>query len=433
MDRMKKNLWMLLTAALLVIGLVFSACAETAETAEAPAPADDPVLATFNGEEIPLSMVESVLYTLYSNNYVSSLTDYEAGLQAIINDMLFQKKIKELGLDQFTDEETAALAADAASEWKAAVASYVSYYLTEDTEEARAQLEKDGDAYFRSLGYSEEQLLESLKGSASYDRLMDYMLEGKDVSVSQDEIRQEFEYYAAKHQEMYEGNVYLYEAYKYYMGATSWYIPDGYRGVTHILLNVDEALLTAYQDAQAAYEESVTEETPDGSEELKLVRDAAKAAVLASRQDAIDDIYARLAKGEEFANLIKEYGEDGGMTDEARLLTGYEVHRESFTYDPAFVEGAFSEKMLKPGDTSDPVVGSYGIHIIHYLRDVPGGFVEMTDEISAEIEESLVSEKKSLVYDETVDQWKAECEIVYNQEAIDALNAAGGTEPTQAE
>ena len=49
---------------------------------------------------------------------------------------------------------------------------------------------------------------------------------------------------------------------------------------------------------------------------------------------------------EEFAALIKEYGEDPGMTDEARLQTGYQVHKDSVVYDPAFTAGAFSEKIF---------------------------------------------------------------------------------------
>ena len=33
--------------------------------------------------------------------------------------------------------------------------------------------------------------------------------------------------------------------------------------------------------------------------------------------------------------------------------------------------------MEKIGDISEPVVGSYGVHILQYVRDVPSGAVEL--------------------------------------------------------
>ena len=212
-----------------------------------------------------------------------------------------------------------------------------------------------------------------------------------------------------------------------------WYTPEGYRSIIHILMKVDDELLTAYTEAQAAYEESKSEENPDGDAEKKTVMEAAKAAVLASKQAEIDDIYARLEKGESFTDLIAQYGEDTGMTDAATLAEGYLVHKDSVLYDAAFTSAAFSEKMQKPGDTSDPVIGTYGIHILYYQKDVPGGVIELTDEISAEIEQSIYTEKVNAYYAEALESWIAEHEIVYNQEAIDALTAAAQEQEAAAE
>ena len=111
------------------------------------------------------------------------------------------------------------------------------------------------------------------------------------------------------------------------------------------------------------------------------------------------------------------------------LKEGYAVHQDSIMWDPVFTAAAFSEKMQKPGDVSDPVVGSYGIHILYYLRDIPGGIVEMTDEIYAEIESYIVSEKTNMAYSEALIAWRAETEIVYNEEAIAAaVNATTAIE-----
>ena len=88
-----------------------------------------------------------------------------------------------------------------------------------------------------------------------------------------------------------------------------------------------------------------------------------------------------------------------------------------------FTEAAFSEKMIKPGDVSDPVVGKNGIHILYYLRDVPSGKIEMTDDIRNDIKAYLETSKKNQIFSEALASWQEQHEIVYNQEAIYALTA----------
>ena len=385
-------------------------------------PTSNPVLITMDGEDISLDTVNSMLNQLITAGYANE-NDYALAIEYMIQDKVMKSKITELGLDQFTDEEIEAFKNEAHNEWESAIDSYVSYFLTEDTEEARAQAREDGAAYFTAYGYSEESLANSLMLSASYERLEQKILEGKDVTIPKEEIRAAYEESASQEQAQIADNIYLYELYQNYYGTEFWFVPEGYRGIIHILMKVDDELLSAYQEAQAAYEESVTEETPDGDAEKKAAADAAKEAVLASKRAEIDDIYARLAQGESFEALIAQYGEDPSMTQASYLAEGYAVHKDSVIYDPVFITGAFSEKMQQPGDTSDPVVGSYGIHILHYLRDIPGGIKELTDEISAEIEESLYTEKVNGYYAEALESWIAEHDIVYHQEAIDALTA----------
>ena len=120
------------------------------------------------------------------------------------------------------------------------------------------------------------------------------------------------------------------------------------------------------------------------------------------------------------------------MADAATLAEGYLVHADSIMYDSAFTSGAFSEKMQKPGDTSDPVIGAHGIHILYYQRDIPGGMIDLSDEISAEIEQSIYTEKVNSFYAEALEGWIAEHEVVYNQEAIDALTASAQEEEASA-
>ncbi len=389
---------------------------------------DTAVLVTYDGQGITAAEIKDALANLIANDYVTDETDYATAIDYLLQDRVLQDKIDELGLNQFTPEEEEALKSDAESQWQQAIDTYVGYFLSEDTEEARAQAQQDAVAYYASYGYNFEALFDSLKNAAAFDKLEEKILEGKEYKPTEEEIRAVFEEYAAMDQEQYEDNVYMYETYQAYYGAEPWYKPEGYRGIIHILLSVDDELLTAYQDAQAAFEDSVTDEAPEGDEALKTARDEAKAAVIASRQTEIDDIYARLAQGEDFAALVAEYGEDPGMTDAAQLAAGYEVHRDSVLWDPEFTAGAFREEMQQPGDYSDPVVGSYGIHILYYLRDIPGGIIDMTDEISAEIEQYLETQNMNTIYAEALENWTNEHEIVYDYDAIALLSAQAAAE-----
>lgn len=416
-----------------------TAAPEAADAAAQEPAEENPVLLNFDGEDVTKATIDEMLVNLVNNGYISSDKDYATAIEYWIQDQVIFAKIKELGLDQFTAEEEEAFLADAQSEWDEAIDTYVSYFLSEDTDEAREKARADGEAYYQAYGYNVDVLAENLKLAASYEKLEEKMLEGKNVTPTDEEIRQIFEEYAEQDKALYEGNVSLYELYQNY-GQESWYMPAGYRGIIHILLEVDDELLKNYQDLQVAYEESLSAEesaeaTAAPAEEDSTAAptekpvtqedvDAALNAILDSRAKDIDDIYARLEKGEAFESLIAEYGTDPGMENEDMLKNGYEVHQDSIMWDPAFTAAAFSERMQKPGDVSDPVVGSYGIHILHYLRDIPEGYVDLNDDIRTQIESYLSNQKINAVYTEALEEWTGEHTIVYNTEAIDVVSAA---------
>lgn len=392
---------------LLVLMALVMLLANTAVAEEAP------VALTVNGEAVLKADVQQYAQYQFQNGYTEAV-DYEAAISDLIVNAVANAKIREFGLDQFTEEERSAFMLDAQAQWEEAVESYLSYYLTEDTEEARAQCREDGDAYLKAMGYSVEMLCENLLVSESFTKLQEYMLEGKDVAASEEEIASTFALYAEQDKAQFEGNVSMYEMYQQYYGYDSWYQPEGYRGVIHILLEVEEEVLNAYMEKKAMLEEEGTEVTQEDV-------DAAFQAVLASRQADIDAIYSRLEQGESFETLIAEFGTDPGMTDPDYLRDGYDVHQDSMVYDAAFVAGAFNEKMQKVGDVSDPVVGSFGIHIVKYQRDIPGGPVEMTDEIRDMIEDYLVNTKENTILEETMDAWVAQAEVVRYEDVIASL------------
>ena len=229
----------------------------------------------------------------------------------------------------------------------------------------------------------------------------------------------------------------MYEYSTQYMNQSSYYVPEGYRGITHILLEVDEELMNNYKNLTASLEEQEEQATADDNTETteapaenaeapaetaeataepvtQEMVDAARQAILDSVKDKVDEINAKYQAGTPFADLIAEYGTDPGMTVEPNKTNGYAVHKESILYDPVFTEGAMA--LEKVGDISEPVLGTYGVHILHYTRDIPAGAVEMTDEIRSTLSNELQEELEQAAVSAMVADWISQADIQYTEE-----------------
>lgn len=401
----------------------------------AEAPAEDPVLATVDGKEIIKSQVDAEIVQMLNNQFIDDETQYATVLQFMVNRELITKKIADLGFDQFTKDEEDAFLSEAQQQLDKAVETYADYYQSADSEKAREDAVQQARDTFTAQGVTVELIAQDVKNRAGLDRLNEYLLGG--YEPSEEEVQSVFQEVGGIYKQQYENDIAQYEYMTQYGGQNIWFTPEGYRSVVHILLKADDALLENYQALNAAFEEQQqhqdsvpvengTEPALQPAEEKKEVTqqmlDEARQAVLDSKKADIDQIYERLNRGESFVDLIKEYGEDPGMTVPSNLEEGYPVHAQSILYDPAFTAAAFSEKMQKVGDVSDPAVSTFGIHILHYLRDLPSG-LELTDAIRQEIEDYLTAKKQNEVFQQALTAWAQQEQIVYFQEAIDAATA----------
>lgn len=450
---------------LLCLCLLFSAAALAEDTAAAELQ-DTDVLATVNGTELTWADVAPVydsLVSSYGNYY--DLTDSAnvelfraVAMQNKINEVIMQAKIAELGI-ALTDEEAAAAEEDAQSDWDNAISSYISQQHSDLTDES-SQEDKDAAnaeavQYFNDLGYSPESLKENYKQYALYDKLEATIVQ--DVTVTDEEVEALYQELVESDRALYENDIAAYVDYNNYVdqmamyamyyGTDSsmdyaWYRPAGFRAVKHILLPVDAELMQTYQDLQARLEEQVesetegdeesaaaaaaTEETADAEATAEPTEepvtqeqvDEAKAAILASIADKIDEIYAKIEEGVDFDELIAEYGvnEDGtasdpGMTSEPYKTSGYEVSSASTNYVAPFVEAAFSVDNV--GDVSAPYISSYGVHIVKYIADIPAGPIEMTEAQREAKRTELLTSKQNELYTATMDQWNQEADITY--------------------
>ncbi len=417
--------------------------ATTTDTTETATTSPTDVMATVNGEPVLRETVENIASNLsytYSQYGYDTTTDENAkfinqlALDYAIQYALMDQKAAEWGLDQFTDGEMETLKASNAESWNSLVDSYVSYYgnLTdESTDEEKLAAKTSALAALEAMGYTEDVMMQSTLEEERYNRVRNKMVEN--VEVTDDEVQTAFDTQVESDKASYEGNVAYYEYMTQYYGQTSYYVPEGYRGITHILLTVDDDLLQNYKDLAAKLEEQeeaedtdtteatatdVTEETETPVTQADV--DAAYQAILDSVQPTIDEINQKLADGASFADLIAEYGADPGMQSEPYMSEGYSVHQDSVVWDAAFVKAAFSVE--KAGDVSEPVVGSYGVHIVYYLRDVPSGAVELTDDIKEDLKSTLLSEKENEAFASTMQLWRDASKIEYTAE-IEALDA----------
>lgn len=365
--------------------------------------AEDPILFTFNGQEYPASYIEKLLLGYESNGHITSVYAYDEAIDyLIVNKLSPLAKAKELGLDQFTEEELDRIYTLAEEYYEQLLDAYVEYY-TSQIETDKEQLREEIRSYWADIGTT----VDVAKETHLFNQIKARLMETIEVEVTDEEILKIFDEQVAKDKELFENNIAAYEYYTYYRDYSVWYRPEGYRSIQQIMLMVDDDLVEDYKDMLNEGDESKIEKAAN--------------AMIKSRQDTIDAIYARLDAGEDFITVMNEVTEDPAL-DEWVQENGYYVHPENTVWPDNFAAASFSEDLQEIGDyASQPVVSKNGIHIVMYAGDVPGGAPELTDDIREGIIDYITNTKRTAV----VDSWAEEYEVTYNQEAIDKLIAEG--------
>ena len=439
---MKKLLAILLALTMLLSVSAVFAEGETTATAE-PAveatPVPDTLLVTVNGQEIRENDEQLQEYLAENLKQIdASNGDWVrvARMYAMSNKMVVIMLREKANANGPIDEE--ALTQTAKEEWAGIVQQLMEnmFGITADSsEEDKTAARADALSYLEAnYGYTEDSYVqEVVKGQPlndAYTALLEEMKASQpDLAATDEDIQKHYEEIVADEMESVGNEIPAYEFYQRYQGYQFHYVPEGYRGIIHILLKVDEELITKWQDLAARYEESLigqdeTESTGDAeateapAETQEPVTaemvEAARQAILDSQKATLDEIKAKLDAGTSFEDLIAEYGSDPGMSDENNLKNGYSVHPDSITYDTDFTQAAAA--LEKVGDISDPVVSKLGIHILKYLRDVPAGALEMSDEEKESLRAEIEDERLQLAFSEYYDAWVAAADVVWTAE-----------------
>ena len=396
----------------------------------------------------------------------------EAALEQLVESAVIEDKLVELGLDTLSEEDAAGVEeyADSMVELYKMMLRYQNYPGLETVEEEQERLAAEAaeatpsepqetvatvtDAMLdemltndlNTIGYTRDYFVQSQTISKQNELLRAETY--KDVAVTDEQVKAEFDAQAAQQQESYDANPTSY-AYAEQNGSDVYYVPAGYRGVKNLLImltdekqaeideleatlttanntvasgndqledlkaedtaNFDEEAMSAYNEQIAALEEQVAaaQATADETQaKLDEVTEAAFAEILPTAQEAL----AKAQAGEDFDALIETYGEDTGMNVEPNKTRGYLVCEGLAIYEQAFQDAAMALESVG-AISAELVKTSYGYHILQYAGDVASGVVEYTDEIEESIRVTMLEEAQNAAYDAAVAQWVSAAKV----------------------
>ena len=393
-------------------------------------------------------------YSLYGSSFdATSAENIAAAQEEAVNDLkkdlVLTAKAAELGLDQLTAEEEETAKTSAQESYDSAL-DYVKTNMLQDSGLEGEELDKAAADKLTELGVSLDAYIESAKKTAIDDKLREYVI--KDVAVTDEEIKAEYDSRVEKDKETYGENAGSW-ATAANNSTTLYYTPAGVRRVKQILTKFKDEDQTAIDDAKKAQTDantavtaanakvSAAQETLDtegiteeiktqaeadlkaANEELekantdldaanKTVEDATNKAFENIAADA-DEILKQLKDGADWQTLMDEKNQDPGMKSNEK---GYAVATGMTGFDSAFVDAAMA--LAKPGDVSDKIKGSsYGYYIIRYDSDEAEGAVSL-DDVKETISSALLSTKQNEAYNAAKEQWVEEAGIKVDMNAL---------------
>ena len=456
---MRKKLFLLL---LLVACIALSGCALVVKD---PVRDAQQVIVDVNGETVDKQTVkESIadytnymysnyaqMYAMYGMSFDPKNIDTTGYPQQVIDntvqELVLKQKFAALPELAFTEEDEKAIAEEAQKEYDQNIDQVKTMYLSDSGKEGD-ELTAAAQEYALKLDsrYTLDFVKEHVREEKMVEKLREYAI--KDVAVTEDDIKAEFDSRVASAKENYESNLSSFGS-SVNSNGTVYYRPAGYRYVKQILVGFPDDLKTAITDANSAKNtaqtavnnaqkavddnvnalaaEGLTDEAKaeleaaaDGLkttlaeaqadlEQKTAAADKALAAAFEAIQPTLDEVKTKLAAGEDFEALMEQYNTDPGMKTEPGKTNGYAVCEGFSSFDPAFVTAAMG--LEKIGDVSEPVKSdSYGYYIIRYQSDIEEGPVALED-VRSIVEPAALNAKQNNTYNDTVKKWTDEAKV----------------------
>ena len=309
----------------------------------------------------------------------------------MVEDKVLEQKIKELGLDQVTDEEKAAAEQEIQDWYDEQYAALVENFKTDDTvEDPEAKAAETIENYLSQYGLTLDQMKENSVASISSDKLYDYVT--KDVTVTEEEAKIEFANKVAAAKEKYDADLSAYVS-DFENGATIYYTPKGCYYIKHILISLTDEQKQDIKNLRADDDETVAATADEKREEYLL-----------TIREKAESVLKLVDEGGDFEALMEEYGEDPGMKNEA-YKNGYLTYAGDTGFVTEFADACAA--LTEDGMTSGLVASDFGYHIIRRVSTVPSGEATFED-VKDSLMESMLTDKKSTTYDQQVEAWVKE-------------------------
>jgi len=394
----------------------------------------------------------------------------ESALEQLIESLVIEEKLKELGLEPLPQEDAAEVESYADSmvdmykmllrfqnhpdietveEEAERLAAAAQENPDEVTEPVATMTDADLDAMLleelNEIGYTRDYFVQTQTYSVQNEKLREHT--GADVAVTDEQVKNEFDSLVASQKESFDGDPTLYAAYVQ-SAMDTYYVPAGYRGVKNLLIGfsdekqaeIDE-LSAALSNAQALLEdgnaqmenlkaEDVSALNEEGKklydeqiaaletqitdaqatiDETQPKLDAAKEAAYAEALPVAEEVLAKLQAGEDFDALLETYGTDDGMTAEPNKTRGYLVCDGLTMFVQEFQDAAMALENV--GDVSEAVKTEFGYHILQYATDIAAGEVEFTEEIKTSLYDTLLTQAQDAAYEAAVTQWVSAAKV----------------------
>lgn len=146
-------------------------------------------------------------------------------------------------------------------------------------------------------------------------------------------------------------------------------------------------------------------------EEFKKEQEIDTRQILVKTEQEAKEIQARVAKGEDFAELAKKYS-----IDPSAKATGGDIgYHPKGTLIPEYEQAAF--KLTKVGQVSPAVKTQLGYHIIKLEGTKGSSYVPMA-EVKDFIKQKMAQEKQAEVLEKYIEDLKKNTKIVVNEELL---------------
>lgn len=392
---MKKGTWISLLCCLLM--LCCAACGATAEQTDAAVRVGDVV---YDLETVQSALTASCM--LYETAGVSlndaqkqRLTD--SVLEHFIGLGVLENLLREAGQAEI-DEQTQRLLDQQAQQTYESAWQQMAALIREESPDA-----PDGmiDAFLADMGCTVDAYRQQLELELKNQRVLN--LYCGEIALGDGEALAYYErQYVSVCRERYEGNIPLFEQEVLVNGGISYYVPEGYRRIKHIVMALPEDIANRLSALQSG-SSSISEDA------WQALLDAAGKAM----KPKTDAIYQALKDGESFESQMALYSYDTGVAPED---AGYLIHADSVLWDDSFLKAAMA--LEHPGDVSEPVVTRAGVHIILYAGDEPAGALALTQEQQALLEQEALADKQTQALEALVSQHRGDYEIKTHPEGL---------------